>query len=93
MGAAVILAAAGTDGCGVFQTDPPTLSGMQHQITTREQIGAATQAEAAQAEAAKLRAGVAARAQPLATDHKVTGGVYARMVYRAVQATRGTAGG
>ena len=46
---------------------------MQHQITTGEQIGAATQAEAAQAEAARLRAGVAAGAQPLATDHKVTG--------------------
>ena len=73
MGAAVILAAAGTAGCGVFQTDPPTLSGMQHQITTGEQISAATQAEAAQAEAAKLRAGIAAGAQPFATDHKVTG--------------------
>jgi len=78
LGAAVILAAAGTAGCGVFQTDPPTLSGMQHQITTGEQVGAATQAEAAQAgaaqaEAAKLRAGVAAGAQPFATDHKVTG--------------------
>lgn len=73
LGAAVILAAAGTAGCGVFQTDPPTLSGMQHQITTGEQISAATQAEAAQAEAARLRAGVAAGAQPFATDHKVTG--------------------
>ena len=78
MGAAVILAAAGTAGCGVFQTDPPTLSGMQHQITAGEQIGAATQAEAAraeaaQAEAAKLRAGVAAGAQPFGTDHRVTG--------------------
>ena len=73
LGAAVILAAAGTAGCGVFQTDPPTLSGMQHQITTGEQISAATQAEAAQVEAAKLRAGIAAGAQPFATDHKVTG--------------------
>ena len=60
MGAAVILAAAGTAGCGVFQTDPPTLSGMQRGFTTGEQVSAATQAEAAQAEAAKLRAGVAA---------------------------------
>jgi len=78
LGAAVILAAAATAGCGVFQTDPPTLSGMQHQITAGEQIGAATQAEAAraeaaQAEAAKLRAGVAAGAQPFGTDHRVTG--------------------
>jgi hypothetical protein len=73
LGAAVILAAAGTAGCGVFQTDPPTLSGMQHQITTGEQIGAATQAQAAQAEAARLRAGVAAGAQPFATDQTVTG--------------------
>ena len=68
LGAAVILAAAGTAGCGVFQTAPPTLSGMQHQITAGEQIGSATQAEAA-----RLSAGVAAGAQPLATDHKVTG--------------------
>jgi hypothetical protein len=68
LGAAVILATAGTAGCGVFQTAPPTLSGMQHQITAGEQIGSATQAEAA-----RLGAGVAAGAQPLATDHKVTG--------------------
>ena len=68
LGAAVILATAGTAGCGVFQTAPPTLSGMQHQITAGEQIGSATQAEAA-----RLSAGVAAGAQPLATDHKVTG--------------------
>ena len=73
LGAAVILAAAGTAGCGVFQTAPPTLSGMQHQITTGEQISTATQAEAAQAEAARLRTGVAAGAQPFATDHRVTG--------------------
>jgi hypothetical protein len=69
LGAAVILASAGTAGCGVFQTTPPTLSGMQHQITAGEQIGTATQAEAA-----RLRAGVAAGAEPPATDHKVTGG-------------------
>ena len=68
LGAAVILATAGTAGCGVFQTTPPTLSGMQHQITVGEQIGSATQAEAA-----KLRAGVAAGAEPFAIDHKVTG--------------------
>lgn len=73
LGAVVILAAAGTAGCGVFQTAPPTLSGMQHQITTGEQISAATQAEAAHAEAARLRTGVAAGAQAFATDHRVTG--------------------
>ncbi len=76
LGAVVIVAAAGVAGCGVFQTDPPTLSGMQHQITTGEQISAATQAEAAQAaaaEAARLRGGVAAGAQPFATDHRITG--------------------
>ena len=71
--AAVILAAAGTAGCGVFQTAPPTLSGMQHQITTGEQVSAATQAEADQAEAARLRTGVAAGAQAFAISHKVTG--------------------
>lgn len=68
LGSAAILATAGTAGCGVFQTTPPTLSGMQHQITAGEQISSATRAEAA-----KLRAGVAAGAEQFATDHKVTG--------------------
>ncbi len=71
LSAAAILAA-GTAGCGVFQTTPPTLSGMQHQITAGEQISSATRAGAA-----RLRAGVAGGAQQFAadhaTDHKVTG--------------------
>jgi hypothetical protein len=76
LGAVAVVAGVATAGCGVFQTDPPTLSGMQHQITSGEQISAATQAEAAQAaaaEAARLRGGVAAGAQPFATDHRITG--------------------
>jgi len=76
LGAVAVVAGVGVAGCGMFQTDPPTLSGMQHQITSGEQISAATQAEAAQAaaaEAARLRGGVAAGAQPFATDHRITG--------------------
>ncbi|MGP8000695.1 MAG: hypothetical protein ACLPKI_25750 [Streptosporangiaceae bacterium] len=72
LGAVVILATAGTAGCGIFQ-QPSTVTAMQHQITTGEQVGAATRAAAAQAEAARLRAGVAAGAQPLTGDRKVTG--------------------
>ena len=70
--AAVLLATAGTAGCGIFQP-PPTVTAMQHQITTGEQIGAATRAAADQAEAARLRTGVAAGSQPLTGDREVTG--------------------